>query len=210
MRNVVLFCTGLSGSGKTYFINNLPSGLFYNLRSLTTRGQRAGEVDGEKYFFVDEARFETEKLVTKLWVNQDFWSPGKPKWMYGVPESEIYNNPCCNFVYDVIQPRYVRQMIDWFHSANLTTKYNFYIAWFLPPRENNIVAARANMPDDTNVRKQNTCNLQDFLNANLHVDFMLRPRDGQPDPRLEKFIETLYNDKLIRPGNSDSDKHCSR
>ena len=87
-------------------------------------------------------------------------------------------------------------MIDWFHAVNLTTKYNFYIAWFLPPHENNIVAARANMPDDTAVRKQNTCNLQDFLDVNLRADFMLRPRDGQTDSRLEKLIESLYHDKL--------------
>ena len=93
MKNIVLFCTGLSGSGKSYFIKHyLPSNLFYSLKSATTRPMREGEKDGHDYYFRDEQYFSTEKLATLLWVNEEFWMPGQPKWLYGVPEFEIYNN----------------------------------------------------------------------------------------------------------------------
>ena len=86
-KNTLLFCNGLSGSGKTYFIQNtLPQGLFYNLRSATTRPMREGESEGKPYFFRNEEYFDNTPLVTRLWVNKNFWTPGTPKWMYGVPE----------------------------------------------------------------------------------------------------------------------------
>ena len=111
IQSTVLFCTGLSGTGKSYFIKNiLPRGAFYNLRSATTRPMRDGEKDGREYFFRDEKYFDTETFATKLFVNEAFWKPGEPKWLYGVPEFEILDNWTRNFTYDVIEPRYVRQM----------------------------------------------------------------------------------------------------
>lgn len=62
MKRSLLCCVGESGSGKTTGINNLPEGLFYNLRSLTTREKRKDEKEGEKYFFVDEETFNKQKL----------------------------------------------------------------------------------------------------------------------------------------------------
>ena len=47
MKKTVLFCTGLSGSGKSYFVKNiLPENAFYSLKSVTTRQMRDGETDG--------------------------------------------------------------------------------------------------------------------------------------------------------------------
>ncbi len=67
MKNTILFCTGLSGCGKTYFIKNtLPDGLFYNLKSATTRDMRAGEVEAREYYFRDEEYFNNTPLITKL------------------------------------------------------------------------------------------------------------------------------------------------
>ncbi len=64
-KKTVLFCTGLSGSGKSYFIQNiLPKGAFYNLKSATTRAMRDDEKDGREYYFRDESYFETEKFAT--------------------------------------------------------------------------------------------------------------------------------------------------
>lgn len=84
-KNTVLFCTGLSGTGKTYFIKNiLPAGVFYNLKSATTRPMRENEMDGREYYFRDEHYFETEKFATYLFVNEQFWESGVPKWLYGV------------------------------------------------------------------------------------------------------------------------------
>ena len=86
-KNTVLFCTGESGSGKSFFITDiLPAGSFYNLKSATTRPMRNDGKDCHKYYFRDESYFDSEKFVTKLWVNEQFWTPGQPKWMYGVPE----------------------------------------------------------------------------------------------------------------------------
>lgn len=176
MKNIVLFCCGLSGSGKSYFIENmLPRGMFYKLRSATTRPMRSGEINGREYYFVGEEYFDTTPLVTRLFVNQAFWTPGKPKWLYGVPEFEVLDNMGQNFVYDVIQPKYARQMRDWFVAHKLGQQYDFKTLYFIPPENNfKIASARANMPDDNGVRTTNTCDPIDFLRAGLDVDFMLK------------------------------------
>lgn len=194
MKKSFLICVGNSGGGKTTFIDNLPDGLYHNLRSWTTRAQRAGEQDGVKYFFVDEEKFDKEKFAVVLWVNEDLWEPGKPKWLYGVPEFEFYNNVGKNFVYDVIEPRYARQIIDWFGAQDFAADYDIKIAWFIPPLDNDIIEKRANMPDDTKVRTKNTCAIYDIFNAFGHKpDFILQPRCAHDDSQLNEYIESLVN-----------------
>lgn len=195
MKNTVLFLTGPSGSGKTFFSQHiLPAGLFYKLKSATTRPMRPGEVDGQQYYFHGESFFDTTPLVTRLWVNERVWTPGKPKWMYGVPESEVWCNPNRNFIYDVIEPKYARQMIDWFRAHNLTKKYDFRVAYFLPPENNmGIAHARANMPDDDAVRRTNTCEPIDFLRVGLDIDYLVKCSVGETilNPRLMSHIRQL-------------------
>ena len=192
-KNTLLFCNGLSGSGKTYFIQNtLPQGLFYNLRSATTRPMRTGESEGAPYFFRDEEYFDNTPLVTRLWVNKNFWTPGTPKWMYGVPEEEVRSHLGQNLIYDVIEPQYTRQMIDWFTKNDLARHYNFRIAYFLSPEQNLETARmRANMPNDADVRRTNTCDPIDFLNAGLDPDYILMPRSGLYNPRMTRHIYEL-------------------
>ena len=196
-KKTLLCCTGLSGSGKSYFVKNtIPDGLFYNLRSATTRPMRDGETDGDPYFFRDEAYFESEPLATHLWVNEAFWTPGTPKWLYGVPEFEIYENLGQNLIYDVIQPCYARELIDWFRKNGLHRDYNFRVAYFLAP-ENNFETARkrANMPNDLDVRRTNTCEPIDFLHAGITPDYILQARNGILDPRLMQHIARLNKSK---------------
>ena len=192
-KNTLLFCNGLSGSGKTYFIQNtLPQGLFYNLRSATTRPMREGESEGKPYFFRNEEYFDNTPLVTRLWVNKNFWTPGTPKWMYGVPEEEVLGHLGQNLIYDVIEPQYTRQMIDWFNKNNLAKHYNFRIAYFLSPEQNLETARmRANMPNDADVRRTNTCDPINFLAAGLDPDYILMPRSGLYNPRLTRHIQEL-------------------
>ena len=194
MKPTVLFCTGLSGTGKSYFIKNiLPHGAFYNLRSATTRPMREGEQDGREYYFRDENYFETENFATKLFVNEQFWKPGEPKWLYGVPEFEILGHWGANFTYDVIQPRYVRQMIDWFKNKDLLHEYKFRIAWFLPMNNNfKTAVARQNMPNDMLVRRTNTCNTEDFEDAKIKIDHIVvsNPQQLAFDDRLRAFISS--------------------
>ena len=197
MKNTVLFCTGLSGSGKSYFIQNiLPAGCFYNLKSATTRPVRDGEKDGREYYFRDEQYFEKHRFATMLWVNEAFWKPGISKWLYGVPEFEIINNLGCNFTYDVIQPKYVRQMIDWFNNkyinnVRLGDLYDFRTLWFQPPANSiETVQKRQNMPNDIDVRRANTCNMTDFVNSGLIPDHMVvcNPQEIYLDENLKQFL----------------------
>lgn len=182
MKKNVIFCTGVSGCGKSYFIKKyFSSNDFYSLKSATTRPMRVEEAEGCEYYFRDESYFDNEKFATRLFVNEAFWKPGMPKWLYGVPEFEILNNLGVNFIYDVIQPRYVRQMIDWFNQKKLNKQYDYKILWFQPiDGSENIVKERQNMPNDTEVRKTNTCNIQDFENARLKPDICIKrlPPDG--------------------------------
>ena len=194
-KKTLLFCTGLSGSGKTYFIKNiLPDGAFYNLKSATTRPMRDGEIEGREYYFRDEAYFDKEKFATRLFVNEKFWKPVDKKWLYGVPEFEILDNLGANFTYDVIQPKYVRQMVDWFYMHKLDKTYNFKILLFEPSKNStNIIRSRQNMPNDEQVRKENTCNLQDFRAVNLIPDHVVICQPGQlkMDDRLRMFLHEL-------------------
>lgn len=197
MNNTLLFCNGVSGSGKTHFIQKtLPAGLFYNLRSATTRPMRPGESEGHPYFFRDESYFEFQPLATSLWVNRSIWKPGDKKWLYGIPEREIYDHLGLNLIYDVIEPKYTRQLIDWFIKRNLDADYDFRIAYFLPPENHmDTIKSRANMPDDTTVRSQNTCSPADFAHAGLNIDYILRPIDGIYDPNLMAHIANLQKQR---------------
>lgn len=195
-KNWILFCTGLSGSGKTYFIKNvLPGNVFYNLKSATTRPARDYEKDGREYYFRDEEYFDKEKLATHLWVNQAIWKPGQPKWMYGVPEFEIIQHLGLDFTYDVIQPMYVAEMINWFHKTGLDSAYNYKVLWFQPPENSqNIVKSRQNMPGDLEVRKTNTCNRQDLTDAGLtkyHKVICNQQTGVTMDKNLRKFLSDI-------------------
>ncbi|MBQ2017818.1 MAG: hypothetical protein II208_04835 [Alphaproteobacteria bacterium] len=196
-KKTLLFCNGISGSGKTYFIQKtLPAGLFYNLRSATTRPMRNGESEGVPYFFRDEAYFESEPLATHLWVNRAVWKPGDKKWLYGIPESEIYEHLGQNLIYDVIEPKYSRQLIDWFKKNGLDAQYSFRVAYFLPPINHmDTVISRANMPNDAKVRAYNTCDPADFSRAGLNIDYILRPIDGVYDPHLMAHIDMLQKQR---------------
>lgn len=196
-KNILLFCNGLSGTGKTYFIENIvPRNTFHNLISATTRPMRDGESEGVQYYFRDEKYFDNEKFATHLFVNETFWQPGEPKWLYGVPEFEIEQNIGKNLIYDVIQPRYTRELMDWFVSKKLTEKYDFRVAWFTTNIDNFAIAAqRATMPNDLDVRRRNTCNHQDFIDANVNVDYITMPRDNKPNLDLIKLVQSAQNTK---------------
>jgi len=190
-----LFCTGLSGTGKSHFIKNyLCDTAFYNLKSATTRPMRQGEQDGREYYFRDENWFDSQQFATKLWVNEHFWKPGEPKWLYGVTEQEIFDNLGHNFSYDIIQPKYAGQMIKWFRGKHLDNYYGFKILWFQPWQNRSaIIEQRQNMPNDILVRKANTCNMQDFKAAHLAPDFIVlnNPEKQKIDDGLKRFIQKL-------------------
>ncbi len=190
MKKLMIFCTGASGTGKSTFIDKYLSGdNFYNLKSATTRPMREDKSDRNKYYFCDEEYFDTKHFATLLFVNEQIWKPGDKKWLYGVPEFEIFNNIGYNFTYDVIEPKYVRQMIEWFRKKNLTKYYNFKILWFQPYNDvQSIVDLRQNMPDDTLIRKNNTCTQEDFKNVRLCPDFSIKrvPPEGYEIYKKEK------------------------
>lgn len=190
-KNILLFCNGLSGTGKTTFINKyaIPNG-FYNLISATTRKMRDDEQDGVSYYFRDEKYFETEKFATHLFVNEAFWTPGSPKWLYGIPEFEIKQNLGKNLVYDVIQPRYTRELMTWFIAHDLHNQYVFKVAYFTTQQDNfEIASQRAVMQNDLTVRRANTCTWDDFNQAHINVDYLTMPRDDKPNMDLIRLVQ---------------------
>ncbi len=173
---VLLFLCGASGSGKSYFAENtLPASLFTPIVSHATREIREKEINGVDYHFVSETEFDNrDNFATYLDVNRDFRKPGDKKWMYGVSVSEMekYKNSGLNLTYDVIQPRYVRELIDWCTKNN--HNYDFKILHFVQPTDGfDIARGRANMPNDLDVRQKNTCLDIDFENANLKIDWKI-------------------------------------
>ncbi len=189
-KNILLFCNGLSGTGKTTFINTyaIPNG-FHNLISATTRARRAEETDGVSYYFRDEKYFETEKFATHLFVNEAFWKPGDAKWLYGIPEFEIKQNLGADLIYDVIQPRYTRELMDWFKKHNLQQQYDFRVAYFTTGLDNfEIAQQRAVMKNDLDVRRANTCTMADFAASRVAVDYITMPRDDKPNMDLINLV----------------------
>lgn len=194
-KKILLFCNGLSGTGKTTFIEKyaIASG-FHNLISATTRAPRDTEIDGGSYYFRDEAYFaDREKFATYLFVNENSWKPGDKKWLYGIPEFEVKNHIGQNLVYDVIQPRYTRDLMNWFIAHKLDTQYEFYVAYFTAHNQDNfdIVKTRTSMKNDMAVRRANTCNLGDFHRAGVKIDFITRPRDEMPSINLIRLVERV-------------------
>ena len=191
-KKILLFCNGESGTGKTTFINNfaIPNG-FHCLISATTRKMREGEQDGVSYYFRDEKYFETEKFATHLFVNEAFWKPGDAKWLYGIPEFEVYNNLGKNLVYDVIQPKYSRELMNWFVAHGFNEQYDFKVAFFTTKKQDNfeIVRNRATMQNDVAVRQRNTCNMADFQDAGINIDYITMPRDDMPNKELINFVQ---------------------
>ncbi|MCL1902705.1 MAG: hypothetical protein FWG18_03730 [Alphaproteobacteria bacterium] len=219
----LVFLSGLSGSGKGYFFDNMmPREVFYKLRSMTTRPARKGEIPGREYFFVTEDEFYITPRVTTLWVNETlcrkrdeklselrrkygrfvywiitrFYKP-VPKWLYGVPVSEFKTHPNAHLVYDVIEPKYIRQMIDWTNANG--NQYSPVILHFQPPAGNfDIAKRRANMQKDVYVRRVNTCNLVNFWRHNLRPDFSLMQSPDEyfiPDDLINYMNTVAKNSK---------------
>ncbi len=197
-KNVLLFLTGLSGSGKGYFKNNiLPQGLFYPLISMTTRPIREGEKDGIDYFFSSESDFENAEFVTYLDVNKDVRKEGDPKWLYGVSEQEFLSHRNQNLVYDVIQPRYILQMINWCRKSGFD--FDFKILYFIQPNSGfDIAKSRVGMKDDLLVRHKNTSNYNDFNKIGLDIDWLIvnSVQEMIFDKNMIDFINSLSKNPI--------------
>ncbi len=200
MKKTLLFLCGLSGSGKGFFAKNvLPKGLFTPLKSMTTRGIRDGEIDGIHYYFKTETEFENISFVTYLDVNREVRQPGDPKWLYGVSENEFNSHIGKNLLYDVIQPKYVRQMIDWC-DENHPKLYEYKILYFIQPSNGfDIAQKRARMPNDVAVRRKNTSSLVDFHEVSLDIDWAI----------INYKDKRIYDQSMIDYINNMSQKnHC--
>ncbi|MFC2091323.1 guanylate kinase [Elusimicrobiota bacterium] len=95
-----IIVSGPSGTGKTTIcriVEKKMPGLLYSV-SVTSRHPRAGEKDGEDYFFVDEKRFndmiENDRLIE--------WAKVYDKY-YGTPREFIEKNieKCSNIILDI-------------------------------------------------------------------------------------------------------------
>ncbi|MDR2769873.1 MAG: hypothetical protein LBB08_00305 [Rickettsiales bacterium] len=191
MNKSFLFLTGMSGTGKSWFWQNVvgPAGKFRKIVSATTRGPRSGEQEGVDYYFRNEAFFDSSEFAVKLFVNEAFWKEGEPKWLYGIEEAEIDRLRGENLTYDCIEPKYVRAVMDWCGAHG--RKYDFKIAYFLnSPEDTSVVQSRANMRNDMLIRSRNTCSPRDFLRAGIHPDwFMLSSaKDSLFDRRFADWL----------------------
>lgn len=146
-------------------------------------------VSGEKPLWMDEREFRELKQSPE---NIMSFMGNNPKWLYGVPESEMQKYRGQHIVYNVIQPKYVWQMINWLDN-NFYGEYEYKILWFQTPESNlDTVAARANMNNDKFVRMLNTCQLRDFWRVGLKPDF----------PVLSTKDEAYYPVDMVKYFNS--------
>ena len=189
-----IILTGVSGTGKDWFYENVikPTGKFIKVTAATTRDMRATEIDGREYYFRDEDWFNTNPLAVKMWVNEHVWQPGDRKWMYGLPVAELDRLAGKNLVYDIIEPKYTRALIDWCRANGYD--YDFKIIYFVQSdRDMSIAAGRAVMKDDVYVRTRNTCDPIDFVRAGLRPDWLMRcsAKEEIFDPECLDYIKSV-------------------
>ena len=73
--------------------------------------------------------------------------------------------------------------------------------WFLPPTNSaDIVQKRQNMPNDMEVRRANTCNLDDFYKAGICPDHIVisNKQERFLDRGLREFLQTLSFENDLR------------
>ena len=195
MKKQFWFLTGPSGSGKGHFRKHfLPSDLFYLLRSMTTRAIRDGEREGEEYFFTDVETIRKTKKATYIEIN--------PTWLYSVPESEIFTHQNQNLIYDVIQPEYIRQMIDWCQKNNL--EYEFKILFFTNKKSSDEIKTimknrnKDESDKEIQVRLKRDTSFESYAKHNVEANYILNNFDYTTFPdQLLLEIKKIGSNKSI-------------
>ncbi len=191
---------GDSSTGKTTYIKDrvIKDDVVHWICCDTTRDLRSGEKLGEPYYVRDASYFhndkEDDRFVVHIFANKDTYKLEGKEWHYAVTKAEIdkHAKQDINMVYDVIQPCYAKDMIDYF-KANYP-HYNIKVAWFIAPEKGpDVISARANMPNDSATRAKNRCTPLDVVRAKLHVDYMLCPLEDIGNPALERYLMQVYN-----------------
>ncbi|MHA1550268.1 MAG: hypothetical protein ACTSXV_02310 [Alphaproteobacteria bacterium] len=183
MKKQFWFLTGASGSGKGHFRKHfLPSTLFYSLRSMTTRAIRDGEREGDEYFFTNVDKIHKTKKATYLEIN--------PTWLYAVSELEIFNHQNQNLIYDVIQPEYIRQMIDWCQKNNL--EYDFKIIYFMTEKTEGEQRSLMTERNKKETRKEINIRLKRDTSFKSYKKYKV-----EPDYSVNNFDYTTFSDQLL-------------
>lgn len=133
MRPNILTLTGPSCAGKSTMEKMLREQYgFVPLISTTTRAPRAGEVDGESYYFIDRAIFqdmaERGQFVENVEFNGNF---------YGVSAQEIERVAALNKpIVLIVEP----QGLDQIHDYAMNTDWNVYSVFVKNPAD--VIARR--------------------------------------------------------------------
>ncbi len=99
---------------------------------------------------------------------------------------------CLNLCLPTQWSIYPLYMIDYFKKNY--PHYNIKVAWFIAPEKGpDIVGGRANMPNDRATRDKNKCTPLAVLRANLHIDYMLCPREDIDSAELKRYLLQVYN-----------------
>ena len=83
---------------------------------------------------------------------------------------------------------------DFSAKDDLRHEYDFRVLWFMPPMNNfEIAKSCQNMPNDLDVRKQNTCNYKDFQQSRVSIDHIVTCNLHilAYDDRLRTFLNSL-------------------
>ncbi len=172
---ILLFNTGPSGSGKEFVRNNIlmQTGLFNFLLSMTTRGLRAGEIDGVHYIKCRESDFNARRGKMCTWLDMEKPLPNGDKWLYGVSESEFMKNIGKNMIYDVNEAKYLKQMWNWVKSRGLN--YDMYVLYFVPSVDpSKTISERSAVSEsDMSVRLKKVIP-SDYADLGINIDFVIR------------------------------------
>ncbi len=108
-KGMLLIISGPSGSGKGTVVSTLDKDTYSLSISMTTRNPRAGEVDGEHYFFVTKEKFVELRSNHEFLEHVEFCGN-----MYGTPKSYVFDQvdkgKCVILEIDVLGALQIKEM----------------------------------------------------------------------------------------------------
>jgi hypothetical protein len=129
---------------------------------------RAGESQEKPYRFVKTKVISDLKnkdaLATYLFTNEESWKRGARKYLYALSKDEVLGHLGRNLVYNVNEPRYIRELQEFF-ERNGIDGYEFKVIRFAQNKNNKPMLERGNI----HARIFHTASDKDFEHAQLPV-----------------------------------------
>lgn len=208
MKQKVFFISGPSAAGKSTFEKIFLDPIFEKLVSMVivksddspeARIKRDGEVEGKDYYFVDKSTFEKTARITTLDIDV------QKDWRYGISEYEFHEKKGHTpLYYDVMQPQYIKQFIDWAEKNKEIENIDFKVLYLQAKKDKiqknleNRLEKGTESKESINIRQSRNYTDSSFKEYDLNIDYNFNYiNDEVPEELLEELFFIAYNNEII-------------